>query len=96
MATFSSPQQHAPSARELVANGSPLLDVRSPEEFQERHLSGAINIPLTSLTGRIAELGPPSRPIVVYCRSGARSAAAAVQLRDAGYKVVDIGGIGNW
>jgi rhodanese-related sulfurtransferase len=67
------------NGRELVANGALLLDVRTPEEFRDRHLEGA-----------------KERPVVVYCRSGARSASAATLMKGAGYEVLDIGGIGNW
>lgn len=82
--------------RELVANGALLLDVRTPEEYREHHLEGAMNIPVQDLPSRLRELGAKSRPIVVYCRSGARSASAAGLMRAAGFEVLDIGGIGNW
>lgn len=83
------------SARELVSAGAFLLDVRTPEEFRERHLPDAVNIPLQELASRFGELGAKTRPIVVYCRSGARSAAAATVLRAAGYEVLDIGAMSN-
>lgn len=82
--------------RELVAKGALLLDVRTPEEFRERHIQGAVNIPVQELGARVRELGAKERPIVVYCRSGARSATAAAMMKAAGYQVLDIGGIGNW
>lgn len=84
------------NGRELVAKGALLLDVRTPEEFRERHLDGAVNIPVQELGARVRELGAKERPIVVYCRSGARSASAAALMKAAGYQVLDIGGIGNW
>jgi rhodanese-related sulfurtransferase len=84
------------NGRELVAKGALLLDVRTPEEFRDRHLDGAVNIPVQELAGRVSELGAKERPVVVYCRSGARSASAARLMKNAGYEVVDIGGIGNW
>jgi len=84
-------------ARELVANGALLLDVRSPEEFASGHIKGAKNIPVGSVAGRVSELGDRSRAIVVYCRSGMRSSRAAGVLRDAGFAHVhDLGGMGNW
>lgn len=84
------------NARELVANGAALLDVRSVDEFAAQHIPGALNIPVNELPARMSELGPNARPIVVYCRSGARSALAAQLLRRAGYQVTDIGSIGSW
>ncbi len=81
---------------ELVDNGALLLDVRTRDEFQERHIDRALNIPVQELANRLGELGPKQRPIVVYCRSGARSALATTLMKNAGYDVLDIGGIGNW
>lgn len=83
-------------ARELVANGATLLDVRTHEEFVSHHLEGALNIPVQELPGRLGELGGVRGPIVVYCRSGGRSASAAQLLRGAGHEVLDLGGIANW
>jgi rhodanese-related sulfurtransferase len=82
--------------REKVKNGALLLDVRTPEEFREGHIAGAKNIPVQQLAQRLDELGPKSRPIVVYCRSGARSSAAAQFLKNQGYQVTDIGAMSNW
>ena len=84
------------NARELVANGAVLLDVRTESEFAARHIPGALNIPVQELGTRIRELGPKTRPVVVHCQSGIRSASAAQLLQRAGYDVLDIGGIGNW
>lgn len=70
-----------------------LLDVRGPDEFATGHLQDALNIPVDQLAQRLAELGPKSRPIGVYCRSGRRSARAVELLRRAGFQtVVDLGG----
>lgn len=86
-----------PSARARVAAGARLVDVRTPEEFEAGHLEGAVNLPIDALPGRIGELGPPSTPIVVYCRSGRRSADAAAQLREAGFTdVLDLGPMTAW
>ncbi len=82
-------------ARELVSAGATLLDVRSQEEFDARHLDGATLIPVDQLGGRIAEV-PRDHPVVVYCQSGGRSSSAARMLASAGYEVHDLGGIGNW
>lgn len=86
----------AGNARERVAQGALLLDVRTPAEFGDRHIPGAVNIPLQELAARLSELGPKQRSIVVYCRSGARSAVASQLMRGAGYDVLDIGGMGSW
>ncbi len=73
-----------------------LIDVRTPEEFNAGHIAGAVNIPVESLASRLDEV-PANEPIVVYCRSGNRSATAAGILTGAGYKpVYDLGGILDW
>jgi phage shock protein E len=82
--------------RERVRKGALLLDVRTAAEFASGHLEGALNIPVQELEARLGEVGPRSRSIVVYCRSGARSATAAATLRRAGFDVLDIGGMGSW
>lgn len=73
-----------------------LLDVRTPEEFFGGHIAGASNIAVETLSSRLSEV-PRDVPVVVYCRSGNRSATAARVLRDAGYtQVYDLGGILAW
>lgn len=73
-----------------------LLDVRTPAEFAEGHIPGALNIPVDSLQSRLSEV-PSYVPVVVYCRSGNRSATASQILDRAGYdSVYDLGGIIAW
>lgn len=73
-----------------------LIDVRTPEEFANGHIAGSVNIAVEELGSRLAEV-PEGQPIIVYCRSGNRSAAAARILVDAGYgPVYDLGGIQSW
>ncbi len=75
-----------------------LLDVRFMEEYEEIRIPGSILIPVTELADRLDELPKDAqKPIVVYCRSGNRSATAAGILIDAGFPLVyDMGGINNW
>lgn len=81
-------------AHKLIADGYQLVDVRSPKEFQEGQLTGAINIPLDILED-CDHL--PAKGAVVYCKSGMRSLDAAKRLKAAGYKnVVNFGAMGRW
>jgi phage shock protein E len=74
-----------------------VLDVRTREEFAAAHVPNAKNIPVQELRERHAELGAKTTPIVIYCRSGARSAAAASLLKGLGFEnVTDIGAMSNW
>jgi molybdopterin/thiamine biosynthesis adenylyltransferase/rhodanese-related sulfurtransferase len=76
----------ASSLRQELASATPpmLLDVRGPLEFQRRHLPGAQLLPLPELSARAAEV-PRTRPVVVYCQSGVRSAQAVALLQSLGY-----------
>lgn len=56
-----------------------ILDVRTPEEFNQKHLPDAVNIPVDELSGRVGEL-PENRPLLIYCRSGIRAENAARML----------------
>ncbi len=62
-----------------------VLDVRSAEEFAAGHVPGAINIPHDQLGARHGELKGATGELVVYCRSGRRSALAVETLEGAGY-----------
>lgn len=79
----------------LVAAGATLLDVRTASEYASGHLDGATLIPVDEVGSRLDEI-PRDRAVVVYCRSGGRSARAAAVLEDAGYDVYDLGSIDNW
>jgi rhodanese-related sulfurtransferase len=73
-----------------------LLDVRTPEEYAAGHIAGSSNINVEVLASRLDEV-PRDKPVVVYCRSGNRSATAANILDEAGYtNVYDLGGIIAW
>lgn len=79
-----------------AGKGHVLLDVRTPAEFASGHIPGAINIAVEELPQRLAEV-PKGQPVVVYCRSGNRSANALRILTGAGFSpVFDLGGIVDW
>lgn len=75
-----------------------ILDVRTPEEYAEGHIPGAINVPNESIgNSEIPELPDKSQHILVYCRSGRRSKEAAEKLVKLGYtNVSEFGGIIDW
>ena len=86
-------------ARAMMQSSSNVLvvDVRTPEEYAQGHLKGAINIPLSTLPLRINGLDQ-KRPILVYCQTGIKSAEASSILVRAGFtKVYNLeGGITAW
>lgn len=99
-APVESPQNIAPQEydTQFIQGGTAhqLIDVRTPQEFAGGHIAGAVNIPVEEIAGRLGEVAQ-DQPVVVYCRSGNRSAQAAQILDQAGYApVYDLGGIGAW
>ena len=85
--------------KEIKADSVQLLDVRTPQEYAEGHIVGALNINVKSDDFRQTaekELSKDST-ILVYCRSGRRSMDAAEILTRLGYKVINLkGGIIEW
>ena len=79
-------------------SGYIILDVRTPEEFADKHIPGAINIPNETIsTEDIPELPNKDQLILVYCRSGNRSKQASEKLVTLGYtNIVEFGGINDW
>ena len=75
-----------------------ILDVRTPEEFSEKHIPGAINIANETIgSEEIPELPDKDQLILVYCRSGNRSKQASEKLVALGYtNIVEFGGINDW
>ena len=81
--------------------GYTILDVRTAQEYSEKHIPGAINIANESIGTKdipdIPELPDKDQLILVYCRSGNRSKQASEKLVKLGYtNIVEIGGINSW
>ncbi|MEX0817140.1 MAG: molybdopterin-synthase adenylyltransferase MoeB [Gaiellales bacterium] len=90
----------APQARELVEEGEiAVVDVRERDEWEEGHLPRAVHIPRGNLESRIEGAVPDkSRPVLLYCSGGNRSAFAAKTLEELGYEnVLSLaGGFTDW
>ncbi len=88
------------AAKTLLDNGKELvlLDVRTAEEYAEKHIPGAILIPNEEIgDSRPDELDDLDATIIIYCRSGNRSKTASEKLIAMGYTDVrDLGGINDW
>ena len=78
--------------------GVTVVDVRTPQEYAEKHIPGALNIPVESIgCEKPAELADADDPLIVYCRTGVRSRQAADKLASLGYgRIYDMGGIVDW
>lgn len=90
----------AEKAMEMMASGDPytLVDVRTQAEFDDGHIEGALLLPNDQLETLATEQLPDKDAVIlVYCRSGNRSAAASELLVELGYtNVYDFGGIMDW
>jgi rhodanese-related sulfurtransferase len=74
-----------------AANSPLLLDVRTPQEYAEGHIPGAVNQPVDDLRSHLGDL-PQDRAIAVYCQVGQRGYLATRILRQAGFSAVNVGG----
>lgn len=82
----------------MEEGGVIILDVRTQEEYNEAHIPGAILAPNESISEEASAILPDKdAPVLVYCRSGRRSAEASEKLAALGYtQVFDFGGIQDW
>ncbi len=82
-------------AKRWVKNGAVLVDVRTPGEYADGHIDGAINIPLADLAARTQELS--GKQVVLYCRSGNRSHTAQQLLKERGVpEARNLGAMHRW
>ncbi len=77
--------------KQLLPESAVLVDVRDPDEFEEGHIPGAINLPLNELRTRLGEL-PRDRELWLYCRVGQRGYYAARLLMQHGFQVKNLPG----
>lgn len=77
-------QVNVDKVRELVENNAYIVDVRERMEFENGHIKGAINIPLSELRERTNEI-PKDIPVYLHCRTGQRSYNAVLALQNLGY-----------
>ncbi len=87
------------SAKELIKEGAVLVDVRSKSEYNSGHIDGAKLLPVESINVSNAKevIASKDTVVIVYCRSGARSASAAKVLEELGYtNVYNLGAMSNW
>ena len=85
-----------PEAREMVANGAQLVDVRSPQEYAMGAIPGSLNVPLQAIHSAEQHLDK-SKPVILYCASGMRSGQALNMLAQMGFDAVhNLGSINKY
>lgn len=85
------PQIDVDELERRQAAGTPVLDVRNPDEYAAGHVPGALLIPLGELPDRLREV-PDGDPLLVICRSGARSQRACELLAGLGHDTANVAG----
>jgi phage shock protein E len=76
-------------ARDCLRKGAKVIDVRTAQEYAERHLPKTINVPLDELKQRIAKEAPNKEAVLLlHCQGGGRSGAGTQTLKGMGYKNV--------
>lgn len=85
--------------QKMTEEGIRLIDARTPEEFEEKHIANALNANILGedFDQKVASLDK-NKPVMVYCKSGVRSANAAAKLKAMGFTtIIDLdGGITQW
>ena len=81
---------------DALSSGAYVLDVRTPDEYAEKRVPGAVLIPLAELGDRVEEV-PDDQPVYVICATGVRSMRAAEALERAGWEALNVaGGTNAW
>ena len=82
----------------MQQNGAYIIDVRTREEYDEKHIAGSVRIDSDKVKEQLPEICPDkNHEIIFYCASGVRSERALETAKSMGYKnVYNLGGIDNW
>ncbi len=81
--------------KEALAEGAVIIDVRTPQEFNEGHISKSINVPLQQIEVRVSTLKKKNKIIITCCKSGGRASKAKSILEKNGIKCVNGGSWGG-
>ena len=81
--------------KEAMEEGAIIVDVRTPQEYNEGHITNSINIPLQSIDVRISMLQKKNKVVILCCRSGSRARQAKRKLESEGIRCVNGGSWGS-
>ena len=80
---------------EAMAEGAVIVDVRTPQEYNEGHISNSLNVPLQQIEARIHTLKKKDKTVILCCKSGGRASRAKSILERNGVKCVNGGSWGG-
>ena len=81
--------------KEAVAEGAVIVDVRTPQEYKEGHISNSLNIPVQQIEARASTLKKKNKTVILCCKSGGRASRAKSILQKNGIKAVNGGSWGG-
>ncbi len=81
-----------PKLKKLMDEGAIIIDVRSPQEYDDGHIRGSKNIPLNIIAQRADTIKSWDKPVITVCKSGVRSSSARKILQKSGIEVYNGGG----
>lgn len=83
------------SIKEALAEGAVVVDVRTPQEYNEGHISNSLNIPVNQIEARVSMLKKKEKTIILCCKSGGRAGQAKNILEKNGIKCINGGAWGS-
>lgn len=94
---FKLPSVKPDQAIEMLRSGATLLDVRDNAEWNAGHVPGAVHVPAKNVASQAMKRLPKGRPVIVTCRTGARSRGVTRILREKGVEAFNLsGGMAAW
>ncbi|MCG8306863.1 MAG: rhodanese-like domain-containing protein [Cytophagales bacterium] len=88
-------KSRAQQVQEAMEEGAVIVDVRTPQEYKEGHISNSLNIPVQQIEARISTLKKKNKTVIVCCKSGGRAARAKAILQKNGVKAINGGSWGG-
>jgi len=82
-----------PDIKAILSEGAVIVDVRTKGEYKSGHLKNALNIPLNVLDKKSGQLSKKGKPVILYCKSGARSRVATRILKSKGIEAFNGGSL---
>lgn len=81
--------------KEFLAEGAIIVDVRTPQEYNEGHVKNSMNIPVHQIEARVSLLQKKNKPVILCCKSGGRAGRAKTILQKNGIKCMNGGAWGE-
>jgi len=81
--------------KEAMEEGAVIVDVRTPQEYNEGHISNSLNIPVQQIEARVSTLKKKNKTVILCCKSGGRAGRAKAILQKNGIKAVNGGSWGG-